>query len=244
MYFKTQGLVVRKTAYQDSDEILTVLTMDRGLVSMKAARVRTNSSPLKAACQLLTYSEFTVFENRGYVSVKEAAPLEMFQKLRDDIELLALGSYFAQAAEVLSQNDTPEESLLRLTLNALYALSLGRDPATVKAAFELRSVSDAGYSPALEGCDTCGSPEPSRFLVSGGTLQCAACGGSGLRLPVSPASIAAMRYIVSCDLKRLFSFRLEPEPLHELADVSETYLLTQLERGFSTLDFYKQLKLL
>ena len=65
-----------------------------------------------------------------------------------------------------------------------------------------------------------------------------------MRLPVSPASVAAMRYIVSCDLKRLFSFSLEPEPLHELADAAETYLVTQLERSFSTLDFYKQLKLL
>ena len=31
--------------------------------------------------------------------------------------------------------------------------------------------------------------------------------------------------------------------MKELSDVAETYLLTQLERGFFTLDFYKSLKM-
>ena len=42
-------------------------------------------------------------------------------------------------------------------------------------------------------------------------------------------------------LKRLFSFRLGDTAMKELQDLSETYLLTQLERGFFALDFYKSL---
>lgn len=53
-----------------------------------------------------------------------------------------------------------------------------------------------------------------------------------------------MRYITGCELKRLFSFQVGPETEKELADVTETYLLTQLERGFFTLDFYKSLKIM
>ena len=33
----------------------------------------------------------------------------------------------------------------------------------------------------------------------------------------------------------------EVDSLRELGDLAETYLVTQLERGFSTLDFYKSL---
>ena len=50
-----------------------------------------------------------------------------------------------------------------------------------------------------------------------------------------------MRYLVSCDAKRLFAFRLEGRAVKELCDLAETYLQTQLERGFYTLDFYKSL---
>ena len=60
-------------------------------------------------------------------------------------------------------------------------------------------------------------------------------------MPVSGAVLSAMRHIVYGDPKRLFSFHLGEEELRTLAGTAEAYLLTQLERGFRTLDFYKQI---
>lgn len=243
MFLKTDGLVVRQVNYKDNDQILTVLTKEHGLMTLKARGVRSRSSRLKGACQLLAYSEFTVFENRGFHTIDEANAIQMFPELRTDIELLSLASYFAQVAEVLSQEDMPNPELLSLTLNALYALCRWLcTPELVKAAFELRAACLGGYTPELSGCAVCGDPEPDRFDVRGGILCCASCSaGEGLRLPVSPGSLAAMRYLVSCDAKRLFAFRLEGRAVKELCDLAETYLQTQLERGFYTLDFYKSL---
>ena len=243
MFLKTDGLVVRQVNYKDNDQILTVLTKEHGLMTLKARGVRSRSSRLKGACQLLAYSEFTVFENRGFHTIDEANAIQMFPELRTDIELLSLASYFAQVAEVLSQEDMPNPELLSLTLNALYALCRRLcTPELVKAAFELRAACLGGYTPELSGCAVCGDPEPDRFDVRGGILCCASCSaGEGLRLPVSPGSLAAMRYLVSCDAKRLFSFRLEGRAVKELCDLAETYRQTQLERGFYTLDFYKSL---
>ncbi len=245
MYLKTQGLVLRETEYKDADKLLTVLTRDRGQLTLRARGVRSRNSRLKSGCQLLAYTEFTVFEGRGSMTVDEAVPLELFMPLRDDIELLALASYFAQVAEVLSQEDEPDPALLSICLNAMYALGkLKRPQSLVKASFELRAACLAGYEPMLDGCAVCGNPEPDRFSVSGGVLQCAGClfpGEQGLRLPVHAGTLAAIRYIVSCDLKRLFSFQLGDAAMKELADLAETYLLAQLERGFFTLDFYKSL---
>ena len=243
MFLKTDGLVVRQVNYKDNDQILTVLTKEHGLMTLKARGVRSRSSRLKGACQLLAYSEFTVFENLGFHTIDEANAIQMFPELRTGIELLSLASYFAQVAEVLSQEDMPNPELLSLTLNALYALCRRLcTPELVKAAFELRAACLGGYTPELSGCAVCGDPEPDRFDVRGGILCCASCSaGEGLRLPVSPGSLAAMRYLVSCDAKRLFAFRLEGRAVKELCDLAETYLQTQLERGFYTLDFYKSL---
>lgn len=243
MFLKTDGLVLRQVNYKDNDQILTVLTKEHGLMTLKARGVRSRSSRLKGACQLLAYSEFTIFENRGFHTIDEANAIQMFPELRTDIELLSLASYFAQVAEVLSQEDMPNPELLSLTLNAFYALCRRLcTPELVKAAFELRAACLGGYTPELSGCAVCGDPEPDRFDVRGGILCCASCSaGEGLRLPVSPGSLAAMRYLVSCDAKRLFAFRLEGRAVKELCDLAETYLQTQLERGFYTLDFYKSL---
>ena len=54
-------------------------------------------------------------------------------------------------------------------------------------------------------------------------------------------ALAAMRHIAYGDAKRLLSFSLGEESLRLLGDLTEAYLHTQLERGFRTLDFYKQL---
>ena len=53
MFLKTDGLVVRQVNYKDNDQILTVLTKEHGLMTLKARGVRSRSSRLKGACQLL-----------------------------------------------------------------------------------------------------------------------------------------------------------------------------------------------
>lgn len=246
MYLKTKGLVLREVAYKESDKILTVLTENYGKMTLKARGVRKVGSPLKAACQLLACGEFTIFEYRGMSTINEAQTIELFGELRKDLELLSLGTYFAQVAEVLSQEDAPTPELLSLTLNALYALGkLGREQLLVKAAFELRAACQAGFSPDLEGCRTCGNPQPDRFVLTDGCLECTGCrGGEEIRLPVSAGALAAMRHITGCLPGKLFSFRLAADSLKELSGITESYLSTQLERSFSTLDFYKSLFLL
>lgn len=158
---------------------------------------------------------------------------------------LSLGTYFAQVSEVLSQEDMPNPELQSLLLNCLYALSrLGLSESQVKAVFELRAACLSGYTPDLTGCHVCGSQTPERFDLSAGMLECRNCRSpesNGIRMPVPPSVLEAMRYICYCDSKKLFSFHAGEDTLQQLSEVTEAYLATQLERGFSTLDFYKSL---
>lgn len=246
MYLKTKGLILRETAYNDADKLLTALTEDYGKMTLRGRGVRRSKSLMKPACQLLAYSEFTLFEYRNQTTIQEAQSLQLFPGLRADLELLSLGSYFAQVTEAVSQEDCPNPELLSLILNALYALStLGKPQWVVKAAFELRLSCLAGYTPDLAGCAVCGASWPDRFDLSMGTLVCSGCRmpSEGIRMPVAPGVLDAMRYIAGCDGKRLFSFVLSAEALRQLNSITESYLATQLERSFSTLDFYKGLLL-
>ena len=72
-------------------------------------------------------------------------------------------------------------------------------------------------------------------------MTCRSADSDGIRMPVLPGTVDAMQYIVGCDTKRLFSFQIGDESARQLYQLAETYLVTQLERGFSTLDFYKSL---
>lgn len=244
MYLNVQALVLRVTDYNDRDALLTLLTRDKGKLTVKARGLRRKNSPLVGPCQLLAFGEFTLFEYRGQYSINEANSIELFSDLRRDLIKLSLGSYFAQSAEVIAQEDLPNPELLSLVLNCLFALTkLGLPEEQVKAVYELRAACIAGYTPDLYGCHICGSQNPTLFDLSGGALLCGNCRGnaSGIRLPVTPGILDAMRYIIYCDPKKLFGFSVGQENLEQLASLTEAYLTTQLERGFSTLDFYKSL---
>jgi len=245
MYLTTQGLVLRVTNYKDTDALLTLLTTNHGKLTVKARGLRRKNSPLTAPCQLLAYGSFTLFEYRSMYTINEAESIELFTPLRRNLQKLSLGTYFAQAAELLCQEDLPNPELLSLVLNCLHALSkLDCPEELVKAVFELRSACIAGYEPDLYGCHKCGNPFPDRFDLTEGHLECSTCrdvGSVGIRMPVAPGVLEAMHYITTCDAKKLFSFRIGQENLESLAALTEGYLSTQLERGFSALDFYKSL---
>ena len=243
MYLTTPGLVLRVTDYNDRDALLTVLTPEYGKLTVKARGLRRKNSPLVAPCQLLAYGEFTLFEYKGQYTINEAHSIELFSQLRRDLGKLSLGTYFAQVAEVVSQEDLPNPEVLSLVLNCLHGLSkLDLPESLVKCVFELRIACLAGYQPDLFGCHVCGSQTPEYFDISQGVLECGKCRtGTGIRLPVSPGILDAMRYISLCDPKKIFAFTLPPENLQKLAGITESYLCAQLERGFSTLDFYKSL---
>ena len=244
MYLTIRAIVLRVTDYNDRDALLTVLTQKHGKLTVKARGLRRKNSPLIAPCQLLAFGEFTLFEYKGQYTINEAHSIELFSNLRRDLTKLSLGTYFAQVAEVLSQEDLPNPELQSLVLNCLYALSKLNEPEMkVKAVFELRAACLAGFMPDLFGCHICGSQNPDRFDLSEGMLECVSCRGlgGGIRMPVNPSVLDAMRFICFCEPKKILSFDIKTENLMKLADITEAYLTTQLERGFSTLDFYKSL---
>ena len=245
MYLTVQALVLRVTNYNDSDALLTLLTKSHGKITVKARGLRRKNSPLAAPCQVLSFAEFTLFEYRNQYSINEARSIELFQGLRSDLQRFTLGTYFLQVAEVVSLEDAPNPDLLSLALNSLYMLTqMTQSEIKIKAAFELRTACLAGYTPDLGCCYMCGDSTPLLFNTKEGHMVCRACDdGSqfGIRLPITSGVLEAMRYICSCDAKRLFSFSLNDESLELLSDVSEAYLIAQLEKSFSTLDFYKRL---
>ncbi len=223
MHITTKALVLRSVDYKERDKILTLFTQDQGKLTASARGCRKKGSAIAAGCQLLAWSEMVLYDYQGRWAVKEAAAERLFQGVRDDIGRLALGCYFAEVTELLAVEGEENPELLSLILNSLHVLDKLPDKPLplVKAVFEWKAMALEGYEP----------------LIGGGEVR-----GEGVSLPLSLPALAALDHIVHGDPRRLFSFRLEGEDLEQLASAAETYLRTQLERGFSTLDYYKSLQ--
>ena len=246
MYIKTTGLVLRETAYKESSRILTVLTSTEGKLTVSARGAKRRTSKTAASAQLLAYSEMTLFSERGHYTLTEARSIELFEGLRDDVERLSLGTYFAELLETVSDEDMPNPEVLSLGLNALFALSEGKhDIELIKAAFELRLMCIAGFEPLIGGCTVCGNTDMEHpvFNLMGGVVHCSTCAspGEGKSIRLGAGTLDAMRHIISVDVKRLYSFSVGEATKKQLCHVCEEYLTSQLGTSFRTLDFYHSL---
>lgn len=246
--FKTaNALVLREVKYKEADRILTLLSDTDGKITVKARGALRKSSKTAAATQQLTYSEMTLFGNAGRYTVNEAIVKEGFMGLREDFEAFALGTYFAECLEALTVEDQPEAEVLQLGLNCLYALSNRlAEPLKIKAAFELRLMALSGYAPELSRCSVCGEEKPERIVLlpEHGCICCSRCVQEKTeRVELDGESLEAMRYILRAPAKKLLSFTIGDIALRKLSRAAERYLLTATERGFSSLDYWKKIKL-
>ncbi|MDD3347467.1 DNA repair protein RecO [Oscillibacter sp.] len=248
-YIVTRGIVLRETETKESDKILTLLTQERGKIAVIARGARRKNSKYAACAQSLVWSEWTLYQKGEWYYANEGASLELFDGLRQDLDAMALGFYFAELTEAVTTEGEAAPELLRHLLNGLFALgTLRKPPALVKPAFELRLLALAGYEPLVDGCAYCGAPEPDGPLldVVQGVLRCRGCGAAAgaraLSMPLCPDSLAALRHIVYGDPKRLYGFTLGNPALARLSAAAEAFLAAQLERSFRTLDFYKSLQ--
>ncbi len=196
-YIVTKGVVLRETETKEADKILTLLTADRGKISVIARGVRRKSCKYAACAQQMVYSEWTLYQKGEWYYANEGATAELFNGLRTNLEALALGCYFAELTETVTAPEVPAGALLPHLLNGLYALSaLQKPPALVKPAFEIKLLCLAGYEPLADSCAYCGRPDPEQPLldVVQGILRCRSCGAkeSALSMPLCPDSLAAL----------------------------------------------------
>lgn len=261
MLIEVKGVVVRVVDLSGNDKLLTVFTEEKGLVSAVANGSKSLKSRYLSSAQLFCYASFVLESRKDRYWVREVELIENFFDIRLDIEKTALANYISEVASDTVVPEQPEPQLLRLTLNALYAISVGKYPLShIKAAFEFRAAAILGFQPDLSGCATCGDVSGDMLLdVMNGGLLCTACHETLQRqLPVgaeesfsssrailcvlTPAVRRAIDYVCECPIERFLSFRLAEEDVLYFQRAAEEYLLNHLERGFRSLQFYKEVE--
>lgn len=244
MQTTTKGLIIREQTIGESDRLVTLLTADLGIVRAFVRRAKTYKNKNMSATSLFVYGDFTLYKGKDAYVIDSASPIEVFFDLRNDIERLALAQYFAQLTYYLGTEEQPAPEMLRLILNALYLLCKGeKDLKLIKAAVEMRMVCLGGYMPNVLACYRCGEYESDvmYFDVEEGCIYCENCNrNNALTAPLGV--ITAIRYIcLTDDVAKVFSFKLPPENLNILENITEKYLLRCVDGRLTTLEFYKGL---
>lgn len=245
MRTNTDGLILKEQNIGEKDKLVTVLTRRNGLVRAFVRGAKSFKNRKNSATGMFCYSKLSLYKNKDSYIIDEAEPLETFFGLREDLGKISLAQYFSELAISLVQEEEPAEEYLRLILNSLHFLSKGTLPVEqVKAITELRIMCIAGFMPNLIACERCGEYETNTmyFDVENGFLYCENCISSTALFQLDIGLVKALRHIAFSDFEKIYSFKMEDNALSDLSYITEKYLLSKLQKGFKTLDFYNSVK--
>ncbi len=264
--YSIDGLVLREAPYGENDCLFSLLTAEKGRISVLAKGARSTKSRVRGGIQPYTYGNYEIADKGGLGWIRAVSVNESFFGLRNGLLPLMLAAYLSDVACELSGEGVPAEELLQLTLNTFYLLSSRVSPEDeseilrVKAAYELRVMAISGYAPELSVCSRCGREargEGDWYLdVMNGSLVCADCvkkasssvitlpdphetGSATILLPLPALAVSAMQYVVEAPPRRVYSFMLpDGDARDAFVRASEAYLENHLERTFESLKFF------
>jgi len=242
------GIVIKQRSFGENNKFADILTSE-GIIEIPVRGAKKINSRNCCSSQLFAYSKFCIDERNGRIFLNSAEPIHIFYGLRDDLGKLSLASYFADLLKYCITAETQNNNILRLFLNTLYFLEKDlKSCEFLKPVFELRLATEIGFMPDIIACRICGNFEPGEIYFSF-TKSNFCCGECHIKFPQDESGMTAplpllktLRHIVFSDLNRLFSFRISDEIQKYLSYLSEQYIISHLERNFSTLTFYKSIK--
>lgn len=193
----TKGIVTDYTDYRDSDRMLTLFTIERGRMDVKAPGCRKSESKLLAGTQLFAFCEFELYMSAaGKLTVTSCDLLESFYSIREDYERFMAASAAVRLCCLTVQSEDENKALFSLLYHTLSFLSYGQNgPDNLFMAFLLRCLNCLGLCPSITECASCGkslvSETKLRFSTIRGGACCSACAGEAAQ--ISPTALEAMR---------------------------------------------------
>lgn len=257
------GVVVRVRDMGENGRYLSVLTAEKGRITILAKGFRSVKGPQTGVSQLYSYGNFEYYRRGSLYILKGGSVLDAFYSFCYNLDRVNLASYIADVICEVTDEGEEASGMLRLLLNSFYAISKDLYPQDIiKGAFEFRAAADSGYEPELDVCSVCGRAHAENWYldVMNGAVLCADClarRGKTVRTPasyddireadilcpISDAVRAAIRYCIRAPLGRIFAFDLKDEAdRFAFAKAAQTYLLSHLGRGFDSLDFYNTMR--
>jgi DNA repair protein RecO (recombination protein O) len=210
--YRDDAVVLRVHKLGEADRIVTLLTRRHGRVRAVGKGVRRTNSRFGARLEPGSHIDVQLYSRlpegqaapdgrRGLDVVQQTESLDAFgAELAGDYGRWTSASAICETAERMTEEGEPALRLYLLVVGALRALTAREhDPSLILDAFLIRSMSNAGWEPALGECAKCSRPGPhAAFNVAAGGVVCDDCRPAGSTRP-QPASIALMYALLAGD---------------------------------------------
>ena len=156
--YNFKGLVFRSVDYGDTSKIVTVLTEDKGFISLMARGVKKPKSKKQNLVASFTEIYFEAHRSGNFYYLKDGEIIDDNLNLRQGLINIYLGQLFLDIVERTSIKDQVEKdhySLLAKSLSALNNNSNKEDILKIANMFLIKYISMIGYKPSIFSCLKC-----------------------------------------------------------------------------------------
>ncbi len=239
---KTFGIIIKQSNFGEGHRMLWIFTQKYGIIKAVAHGAEKTKSKSGASTQFLSYSEFEFYDNKDVWNIKSISPKDNFWPVQEDIQKLALCTYFADLIYFSLDLFNPDNNILRLFLNCLFACAYKDIPHhIIKLVFETKLMYFSGLIPSPCACIDCTGEEELLYLsTKTGGVVCKSCSQAG-DIYLGEDGYKTYFIILLSDLKKMFSYELDDKSVSLLCPIIEQYTLSSIDKKINSLDYYKAL---
>jgi DNA repair protein RecO (recombination protein O) len=250
--FTTPAVLLRKLEYGDFDLILTLLSLQRGKISLIAKSAKKSTKRFAGILELFSLMEVVASagRGRGLPVLQEATLISPFSTIRNDINKTAYASYWCELINNWVEENQKQEQLFYLLKHVLNELDRGESKAAqISILFQMKLLHLTGHGPNLKQCGRCRKnleiilPTQIVFDIAKGTILCDACApGAGGRLRLSKGTLKQLIWFESGNLKKASRIRFGEQALKEGLEFLETFVPYTLGKQPQSLKFLRQIR--
>lgn len=227
---KYSGIVLGGVSFGESDKILNIFTLEKGVVSAKIKSVKKAGAKLKFAAEPFCFAEFLFSKTQEKRTVIGASLIDSFYPIRADIKRYYAGATVLEFIKRFYRESTIDEQEFFYCVNALKYIAYADNPISTLISFFINSLRTVGYSLSLPECFCCQKEIEGRvfFDYRSGAFLCEECREEGAR-EISIITLQALKKaqeqtLEDCDIGCVKALKL-----------IEFYLANRAEEVFSSL---------
>lgn len=171
-----KGVVLRAIDWKEKDKLVTILTPEKGLLTINLRGVRQQKSKMKFATQPMCFAEFSLSGAGDILTCTGASEIESFFSITNNYDDMVLAGAVLEMTLFVATKEPSLELFVLLvrTLGALCDCAINHDVVFTKFCLELFSIS--GYKMNFDVCKTCGQKLTTANLnLHSGELVCDNC---------------------------------------------------------------------
>lgn len=235
---RTEAVVLRSLEYGETSQIVTLLTREKGKLTVMAKGARRPNSPYGASLQPMAYTQVVFYykPTRSMQMLSESALMEPMPTIRRSLHKITIGLRIVELVRALLEDEDPQPSVFDLTQHTLHQLDAADQRAgNVWPYFQLRLATQLGFAPAVQREVVAQIDDDDGGVdLASGAVRASSDTATAAYRRASRAALRAFAIFARADLDTVMRMQLTPPLRREVERLVDAYMRYQFESAYPT----------